>query len=706
MANKKQYHYNKSELIEAFCDIGLKKGDVVFCHSNVGFLGCPEEAKNPETIFNFVLESFFDVMGNEGTLVIPTFSYSFCQGKDFDIKNTPSTVGVFTEFVRKHPKSVRSLEPLFSVSAIGPKASKLLSNLSSESFGKDSIWDRLLKEDAAVLNIGIGVGCTFIHYVEQMLNVPYRYKKLFTGNVIVDGKKSKRGIIYFVRDLNYHGAAPNWGNLDRDARADGVVRARIVGKGEVNLIRCQRMFELCEQGLKKNSSYLVNGLTKEDDTPENKPIKLADNDSMMEIINKLWELPRDIVSDGYDTALYSLSSIYGMKIHKYPTGTECWTWLIPEKWACREAYLETLSGKRIFSYSDNPLHVISYSLPYEGIVTKEELFDHLYTHPINPEAIPFKFKYYDRDWGLCCSQNIKKSLIEDKYKVKIKTEFSFGELKVGEVFVPGKTAESIVLCAHLCHPAMVNDDLTGVVVGLEVMRRLRKKKGLYYTYRFLIGPETIGSIAWLSHNEDLIPKIKGGLFLEMLGTDFPHYSMQLSFMGNTQIDKCFINTVKSYDPDAWIGAYRSGIDNDERQFNAPGVRVPMLSLSRVNPPEDGRYIYPEYHTNFDNPSIISEKKLEEAVNLVLKMIDNLENNYYVINNFKGEIFCSRYGIHIDYYEDPEGNKKMFEIIERIDGARTLADIATECRVPFESCRNLVFKLKQKGLVEYGRRPII
>ena len=127
-------------------------------------------------------------------------------------------------------------------------------------------------------------------------------------------------------------------------------------------------------------------------------VRLPEAASMMQMIEGLWLLPRDIVSDGYDIALRALAQQVGMTIHEYPSGMECWSWVVPEKWTCHEAYLETLSGERLFSYSDNPLHVVSYSLPISGIVTREELFEHLHVHPRRPEAIPFVFKYYERDW--------------------------------------------------------------------------------------------------------------------------------------------------------------------------------------------------------------------------------------------------------------------------------------------------------------------
>ena len=424
--------------------------------------------------------------------------------------------------------------------------------------------------------------------------------------------------------------------------------------------------------------------------------------SMEEMIESLWYLPRDIISDGYDAALKALATQLPMTVHEYPTGTECWTWIIPEKWTCHEAYLETLDGKRLFSYVDNPLHVVSYSLPFEGEVSREELFDHLYVHPRIPKAIPFKFKYYERDWGLCCSKNLKDSLTDDRYRVVIKTDFSYSTLKVGEVVVPGESDESIVLCAHLDHPAMVNDDLTGVVVSLDVMRELLKRRHLRYTYRFLIVPETIGSVAYLSHNEELIPKMKGGLFLEMLGLENAH-ALQLSFDGNTELDQCFTMALREHDPDGWTGAFRRVVGNDERQFNAPGVRVPMLSLSRVLSPSSRDWPYQyfrEYHTDHDTPELASIQRLEDSRNLVLRMIDTLESNLIPVNKFKGEVFCSRYGLHIDPYSNPEGNRALMDIMFLIDGTHSVADIADACGISFQAAKSIIDEFYRHGLVEY------
>ena len=81
--------------------------------------------------------------------------------------------------------------------------------------------------------------------------------------------------------------------------------------------------------------------------------------SMIDLINELWFLRRDIVSDGFDQALHRLAEEIPMHIHAYPSGEPCWTWRVPEKWTCHAANLETLDGRRLLDYADNPLHAVS-----------------------------------------------------------------------------------------------------------------------------------------------------------------------------------------------------------------------------------------------------------------------------------------------------------------------------------------------------------
>jgi aminopeptidase-like protein len=241
--------------------------------------------------------------------------------------------------------------------------------------------------------------------------------------------------------------------------------------------------------------------------------------------------------------------------------------------------------------------------------------------------------------------------------------------------------------------------MSGLLVGLEVMRRLRRRPTPRYTYRYIVVPETIGSIAWLDANAPLVPQLKGGLFLEMLGLPNPH-ALQMSFAGDTELDRCFEGALSERDPAGWTGAFRTVIGNDERQFNGPGVRIPMLSLSRVLPPGHPDWPYREYHSDHDDPSTLSFDRIEESVALVLAMIDALEAERIPVNVHKGELFCSRYGVHIDAYVNPEGNKKLFDMLDRIDGTRSVAQIAQECGASIEAVRATVGELARLGVVAW------
>lgn len=418
----------------------------------------------------------------------------------------------------------------------------------------------------------------------------------------------------------------------------------------------------------------------------------------------VWFLERDLVSEGYDKALVRLSREIPLTVHEYPSGTEAWTWIIPPKWTCHEAYVERLNGERVIDRKNHPLHCASYSSSFEGIVSRDELFSHLATHPVLKDAIPFNWKYYKTDWGFCCSQDQKEKLTDDQYRVVVRSEHRPGALKVGEYFIRGKTDREFVFCTHLCHPCMMNDDLSGVLVAIEVMRRLKSLPTPYFSYRLLLTPETIGSIAWLSRNEAAIPRIIGGLFLEMLGTDCPH-AFQTSFRGDTELDRTLFEALQEVDPDCWKGPYRTVIGNDERQFNAPGVRVPMLSLSRVFHPSTGKWPYPEYHSNKDTPESISWERLEQSVDAVLHLVQRLEDNLYPVNLFRGEVFCSRYGLFEDFYSDPKVNLRLFDVIQMTDGTRTVRQIAEACQTSVTKVLTTLKKLEKNNLIRFQHEPI-
>jgi aminopeptidase-like protein/aminoglycoside N3'-acetyltransferase len=703
--------WTREDLVRGLRQVGVEPGDTVFFQVCSEPLGPAQGASTDGELCKLLEGGLREAAGSDGTILAPSYTFSFCRQQVFDVAESSTVLGpwntftAFPDHLRRLPGAIRSLDPIFSTAGFGPRAAQLLTGLPPVCLGEDSVHARLRKVGGKIVIVGVGLyEAIFRHYVESVTRVPWRYDKLFTGVVRENGKDRREGWLYNVRILAPNGD-PSGEALERLARDSGVCRAAPLGGGEILCVESEAFFELTTRELRRDPWFTARGPAGDPLMIEDlrtggpaKAVALPPNASMDQIIEALWRLPRDLVSNGYDAALRALSSQVPMTIHEYRTGTECWTWIVPEKWTCREAYLETLDGRRLFSYADNPLHVVSYSLPFEGEVTREELFQHLHVHSRLNDAIPFIFKYYDRDWGLCCSREQRERLTDARYRVVIRTDFSYGSLKVGEIVIPGSTDETIVLCAHLCHPGMVNDDMTGVSVAIDVARELMRRGGGRYTYRILIVPETIGSVAYLAHHGDLIPKMRGGLFLEMLGKDHPH-SLQSSLDGRAEVDLCFEAALRESDPESWVGAYHTVIGNDEKQFNGPGVRVPFLSLSRVLRPTHPDYPYREYHSSHDTPAIIAEKNLEASRDLVLRMLEVLEQNRTPHNRFQGEIFCSRYGIFRDWYTDREGYRALFSSMHLIDGTRSVAQIAREANVPFSEVLRVVRELERHRLVE-------
>lgn len=410
---------------------------------------------------------------------------------------------------------------------------------------------------------------------------------------------------------------------------------------------------------------------------------------MIKLIEDLWRKQRNLVSDEYEESLQYISKIIPLKVHEIPSGTKCWTWTIPEKWSVSEAWIEDLEGNRLLDFKEHPLHIISYSLPINQIVSKDELMEHVHTNPNRPDAIPFEFKYYEKDWGFCIQHNRLKNFTKEKYKVHINSKFENGTLKVGDFTIKGKSDETIVLVAHLCHPAMVNDDLAGVAVLVEVAKELSRRDN-YYTYKCLFLPETIGSIAYLSQNEDLIPNFKYGVFFEMLGNENIH-ALQLSRQGTTRLDKIARYVLQKKSKSFREDKFRKVICNDEMVFNGPGVNIPMISISR--------FPYPEYHTSDDNPSIISEKQLIDSKNIILGILDTLDSDYVPKLKVKGPIFLSGYDLWVDWKENAELNLNLEKIMLSLEGKQSVFEISEELGIDLSVVKEFTDKLFQKDLIE-------
>ena len=428
---------------------------------------------------------------------------------------------------------------------------------------------------------------------------------------------------------------------------------------------------------------------------------------MLDLIRELYLTNRGYVTDDYDACLaYIDERELPLTIHEYPSGTVVWdSWVVPRKWSVDHGYVETVDGERILDFADHPLHLISYSASFEGRVSRDELSEHLHTHPTLRAAIPWHFRLnyrpWDSEWGFCATQEFAESLSNDEYVVSIRTRFEDGTMKVAEHHLPGRSDETVVFVAHLDHTGMANDDLSGVAVGIELMRRLAEREDRTYSYKLLLVPELLGSAAYLASHESEAADFAYGFFLEMLGND-NRLCLQRSFEATTKLDRVAEHVLRTRFDDYDVKAFRRSIGNDELIFDSPGYEIPTISVSR--------FPYPEYHTSLDDPSLLSEDRLETAVEYVLDVVDVLERDFVPCRTFVGvpSLANPKYDLYIDPGQPAlagtagiEENLEVFRdyVFRYLGGEHSVFDIAERFDLDFDVVYGYLSSFVETGLAE-------
>ncbi len=424
--------------------------------------------------------------------------------------------------------------------------------------------------------------------------------------------------------------------------------------------------------------------------------------SLKSILAEFFPLHRTLASEDQDKTLRIIGSYMpessGFTIETYPPLAPAWTWKVPERYVVHEAYLETREGQRIVDFKNNPLQIVSYSPPIDEWLTWDQLEPHLYFNEKRPHAIPWIFKYYERDWGFCLPKNSFDNLPrEQSYHAVIRAEFisdpSTGfRVATGIIHPeggPNPEAGEFIVLAHTCHPMQANDDGSGVVSAIELARRLADKPlpAGSMSVRFWFGPETIGTIVFLANHETLIARLKGGIFMEMTGNQNKlawHHTRQHDHL----LDRTTRYILKSMPHEE--REFAAFPPNDERVINGPGVNVPCISLNR--------WPYDEYHTSDDNLDIIHEDMLVGAAEVAENIIRLYASNYYPKRTFRGPVFLSGNGLWVDWRENYALNRAIEKIMMRFEGKHSVLDIADQVGLDYWMVRDYVEKFRARGFV--------
>ncbi len=255
----KNSDYGPYEVAEALRAAGVGSGDVVFSHASVGLLGMPSCGCSAQAVYEMWRNAFFSVAGEEGTWVLPAFSYSFCRGEEFDPLRTPGQCGVLSEEARRDKHAVRSEDANFSVVAIGARADELTRNPPPKSFGDDCFFARFLSMGGKFVNLNVHPATTFIHYVEAANAVPYRWHKPFPGRVLVHGKAEERTYWHFVYDLGVPDHAPDFARFNNEAYRTGAAKDVQIGRGRLTCISAEDTQAIVDDNLSKDISFLLRG---------------------------------------------------------------------------------------------------------------------------------------------------------------------------------------------------------------------------------------------------------------------------------------------------------------------------------------------------------------------------------------------------------------------------------------------------------------
>ena len=226
-------------------------------------------------------------------------------------------------------------------------------------------------------------------------------------------------------------------------------------------------------------------------------------------------------------------------------------------------------------------------------------------------------------------------LPDGKYRINIDSQFKKGYLNGTHAIIRGKTKKEIFFSSYICHPSMANNELSGPILLNAVLDYLKRNyKKPYYTYRFVLMPETIGSIAYLSKNYKHLQKNVIAAFNLTCVGDNKNFSMVESRNGNTISDKALKCQIIKKSKHRIYSFLNRG--SDERQYCSPGINLPMATFCRS---KFGNY--KEYHTSLDNLKLVNEKNLNDSLGVITNIIKSFEIGLYPKLNIKCEPMMSK-----------------------------------------------------------------
>lgn len=419
------------------------------------------------------------------------------------------------------------------------------------------------------------------------------------------------------------------------------------------------------------------------------------------IVRDLFPLARSITGDGLRETLRRVGRFVPLTMQEVATGTPALDWEIPQEWNIRAARIEALDGTVLVDFAQSNLHVVGYSTPLDRVVPRDELASHVHTLPDQPSLIPYRTGYYAQDWGFCLAHETWERMTDTAYRVVIDSSLAPGSLTYAEAVIEGDSPDEVLISVHCCHPSLANDNLSGIAVAIGLARHLAATPRRL-TYRFLFIPATIGSLAWLSRNEEMLARIRHGLVLTCLG-DPGHFHYKQSRRGTAVIDHAVVQVLAERGEPHTILPF-SPYGYDERQYCSPGYDLPVGCFMR-----SPNGTFPEYHTSADNVDFVTPDALAGSLSALIDLMSVLDaNETFVRVDGRGEPQLGRRGLYraISGQKEAGGTSQLalLWVLNLADGRHSLLDMAERAGLPFRQLKLAADLAREADLIRVADPP--
>lgn len=420
-----------------------------------------------------------------------------------------------------------------------------------------------------------------------------------------------------------------------------------------------------------------------------------------DMFDRLWPITRSICGPGLRETLDVLGEVMPHQRIEVPCGQPVFDWAVPQEWQAREAYVIAPDGRRILDLAVNNLHLVNYSVAFRGRLSRAELDRHLHSLPEQPDAIPYVTSYYAPRWGFCLAEHERRNLTEGDYEVVVDTVHKDGSLTLAEAVLPGSEAREVLFSSYICHPSLANNELSGPLVLAFLYRRIAAWPDRRLTYRFVLCPETIGTLSYLRLRGDhLRQRMDAGYVITCVGDaggPERRFTYKRSRMGDSLADRAALHTLsRTLNEPFETVDFAPDDGSDERQYCSPGFNLPVGSLMRTMYGQ-----YPEYHTSLDNRGLMSFPAMQGSVAAYEQIARLLDGNlrYRNLSPYgepqlgRRKLYATE-GTHVD-----AATSAVLWTLNLSDGSHDLLAIANRSGHPFPRILDAAKRAEQAGLLE-------